>query len=102
MKGYADTDMKPWQSEETDVLTENIHPFNLIVWNDDVNSFEWVIETLVEVCDHTPEQAEQCAYIIHYHGKYAVKQGDFDTLQPMKDAIIDRGINATIEEVVER
>lgn len=73
--------------------------YNLIVWNDNVNTFDWVIETLVEVCGHTPEQAEQCAFIIHFQGKYAVKQGDYDTLNPMREAIIDRSINATIEEL---
>ena len=69
----------------------------LIVWNDDVNTFEWVIETLVEVCGHTAEQAEQCALIIHTQGKYAVKYGEYDVLKPLCDAIIERGINATIE-----
>ena len=86
--------------EMDDVLVDTMDPFHLIVWNDEVNTFDWVIETLVEVCGHTPEQAEQCAFIIHFHGKYAVKQGDYDTLKPMREAITDRGINATIEEVV--
>lgn len=81
-----------------DTLTTS---YNLIVWNDDVNSFDWVIETLVEVCRHTHEQAEQCAFIIHFQGKYAVKKGNYETLNPMREAIIDRGINATIEEMVE-
>jgi ATP-dependent Clp protease adaptor protein ClpS len=85
---------------ETDVLETVIASFNLIVWNDEVNTFDWVIETLIEICGHSEEQAEQCAYIIHFHGKYAVKQGDYDTLKPMREAIIDRGINATIEEMV--
>jgi ATP-dependent Clp protease adaptor protein ClpS len=56
-----------------------------------------VIETLVEVCGHSYEQAEQCSYIIHFRGKYAVKEGDYDTLKPMCDAITERGIGATIE-----
>ena len=85
---------------ETDILDMLGASFNLIMWNDEVNSFEWVIETLIKVCGHTSEQAEQCAYIIHHQGKYAVKQGDFDTLKPMREAIVDRGINATIEEMV--
>ena len=90
---------------EEDVITDELldlnNTFNLIVWNDDVNTFEWVIETLVEICRHTYEQAEQCAFIIHFHGKYAVKQGDYETLKPMREAITERGINATIEETVE-
>ena len=85
--------------EEVDLLTSIEEPCNLILWNDDVNSFEWVIETLVEVCGHSYEQAEQCAYIIHYHGKYAVKQGSYDDLKPQCDSITERGINATVEVI---
>jgi ATP-dependent Clp protease adaptor protein ClpS len=84
-------------AEEIEVL-ENVGVQNvLIVHNDSVNTFDWVIETLVEVCKHTWEQAEQCAYIIHHKGKYAVKHGEFTKLKPMKDNITDRGIAATIE-----
>lgn len=87
-----------WQEQteiETDVLTESIH--NIVVWNDDVNTFDWVIESLIAICSHSPEQAEQCAMLIHYKGKYAVKSGDFDTLRPQCEALIDRGISATID-----
>lgn len=70
---------------------------NLIVWNDEVNTFDWVIETLIDVCGHTREQAEQCALLIHTKGKYAVKEGMFDVLKPMCDTITDRGIGATVE-----
>ena len=92
--------VKPQYEEETDVLTSLDEPFNLIVWNDEVNTFEWVIETLVEVCGHSTEQAEQCAYIIHHQGKYAVKQGAYDDLKPQCDAITDRGIGATLEVLI--
>lgn len=85
------------KQENTDTLTLVDHTCSLVVWNDEVNTFEWVIETLVEVCGHSQEQAEQCSYIIHYQGKYAVKQGSFDDLKPMCEAITDRGINATVE-----
>lgn len=81
------------------VLTDTEQPYSLIVWNDEVNTFDWVIETLVEVCGHTEEQAEQCAMLIHFKGKYAVKNGDYDTLKPMCDAITERGIGATLEGV---
>ena len=77
---------------EKDVMTRK-----LVLHNDDVNTFDWVIDTLVEICRHSVEQAEQCSYIIHHKGKYAVKHGSLESLKPMKDAIIDRGINATIE-----
>jgi ATP-dependent Clp protease adaptor protein ClpS len=84
---------------ETDILTEEAYdfPFSLIVWNDEVNTFEWVIETLIEVCKHSQEQAEQCAMLIHTKGKYAVKRGSYDELKPQCDAITERGIGATIE-----
>jgi ATP-dependent Clp protease adaptor protein ClpS len=85
---------------DTDVLTEETTGYNLILWNDDVNTFEWVIETLIEICGHSAEQAEQCAMLIHYKGKYAVKTGSYEVLKPQCDAINDRLINATIEELV--
>ena len=85
---------------ETDLLTGTEPPCNLVIWNDDINTFDWVIETLIEICGHTAEQAEQCAFIIHFKGKYAVKQGSYDELKPQCDAITDRGIGATIEVTV--
>lgn len=84
---------------DTGVLTAFALNSQLVVWNDEVNTFDWVIETLIEVCGHSFEQAEQCSYIIHYHGKYAVKEGNYNDLKPMCDAILERGINATIEEL---
>jgi ATP-dependent Clp protease adaptor protein ClpS len=90
-------DISTNKNEETDVLTSLDEPYSLIVWNDEVNTFQWVIETLIEVCGYTHEQAEQCSYIIHFQGKYAVKQGSYDELKPLCDAITDRGIGATIE-----
>ena len=89
------TDIK--EQEHTDVLEDVIDPFHLIVWNDEVNTFEWVIETLMQVCGYSHEQAEQCSYIIHFQGKYAVKQGSYDDLKPLCDAITERGIGATVE-----
>lgn len=84
-----------WQeTEEVDVLTGG---HQLIVWNDEVNTFEWVIDTLMEICGHTEDQAEQCAMLIHFKGKYAVKNGNYDELKSMCDAITDRGIGATVE-----
>jgi ATP-dependent Clp protease adaptor protein ClpS len=87
-----------WQEQHDDdvaVLTEKSH--KIIVWNDDVNTFDWVIDCLMDICCHTREQAEQCALIIHHAGKYAVKKGDFETLRPQAEGLIDRGLNATIE-----
>lgn len=85
--------------EDTDTLTLHDEGCSLIVWNDEVNTFEWVIETLIQVCGHTHEQAEQCSYFIHFKGKYAVKQGSYEKLKPMCDAITERGIGATVEVV---
>ena len=69
---------------------------DLIIYNDDFNTFQHVIDTLVKVCKHTLEQAEQCTLIIHYKGKCAVKKGEFTELRPMKDAICESGIDAKI------
>src|ERR1700757_2932379 len=91
------TDTGTKYQEETDVLTATGDTCTLIVWNDDVNTFEWVIETLIEVCGHTEEQAEQCAYLIHFQGKCAVKKGEYEKLKAMCDKITDRGIGATVE-----
>lgn len=85
--------------EETDTLTLTDSYCSLIVWNDEVNTFEWVIETLIEICGHSTEQAEQCAIIIDSKGKYAVKEGSYETLKPQCDAITDRGINATVDVI---
>jgi ATP-dependent Clp protease adaptor protein ClpS len=85
------------EAVEVDVLTAYEKPYQIIVWNDEVNTFDWVIETLIEVCGHTEEQAEQCALLIHTQGKYAVKNGSYKELKPKCDAIVERGIGATIE-----
>ncbi len=87
-----------WQTQEDaelEVMVEKVH--NLIVWNDDVNTFDHVISSLIEICEHFPEQAEQCALIIHHKGKCGVKKGSFDFLRPQAEALIDRGIQATID-----
>ena len=95
------TDSQTDSRQDVDVLTAHEEPCSLIVWNDEVNTFEWVIETLIEVCGHKQEQAEQCAYIIHFQGKYAVKEGSYDDLKPLCDAITERGIGATVEVIAE-
>lgn len=94
---FVKNDILTESREETGLLTLQEETCKLIVWNDEVNTFEWVIETLMDICGHTQEQAEQCAFIIHFHGKYAVKNGSYEDLKPQCDAITDRGINATIE-----
>ncbi|WKV12743.1 ATP-dependent Clp protease adaptor ClpS [Marivirga harenae] len=70
---------------------------DLIVYNDDINTFDHVINTLIKVCKHSPEQAEQCTLLVHYKGKCAVKKGSFVDLIPYRQGIVDAGINAEIE-----
>ena len=77
-----------------DVITEDLK--DLVVYNDDFNTFEHVINTLIKVCKHTTEQAEQCTWIIHYKGKCSVKSGTFNELRPMKESICEAGIDAKI------
>lgn len=88
----------PFEEQDVALLEETSKGCSLVLWNDDVNTFEWVIKALIDICGHNETQAEQCAMIIHFQGKYAVKQGDFETLRPMCEAMIDRTINATIED----
>lgn len=83
--------------ELSDTSVEDLLDSRLIVYNDDVNSFQWVIECLCKYCGHTTEQAEQCSYIIHHKGKCDVKKGSKEILQPMKEALLDAGLTATIE-----
>jgi ATP-dependent Clp protease adaptor protein ClpS len=89
---------KTWEHIEPCILEEvlEVELKDLVVFNDEVNTFDHVINTLVEVCEHSLEQAEQCTLLIHYKGKCAVKKGDFDELAPMRNAICKRGISAEI------
>ena len=86
------------EEESVDVLEiiESTDLMDLVVFNDDVNTFDHVINTLMKVCRHTPEQAEQCTLLIHYRGKCTVKNGNFNFLKPMRDAICEEGIDARI------
>ncbi len=91
------SEFNPWTKEAESTSVLDVQSCLLIIWNDEVNTFDWVIDSLIDICAHTREQAEQCALLIHHQGKYAVKKGDFSTLRPMCEAMIDRGINATID-----
>jgi ATP-dependent Clp protease adaptor protein ClpS len=92
--------MKPSYQEESQVevleAIETTEVMDLIVFNDDVNTFEHVIDTLIRVCKHSKEQAEQCTLLIHFKGKCAVKSGSFDFLKPFREAICEAGIDARI------
>ena len=69
----------------------------LIVYNDDFNTFDWVIQSLMEVCNHTFDQSEQLSILIHFKGKASVKTGSLTNLHPMKDSLVERGLSAVIE-----
>ncbi len=85
--------------EEFEVLVEELvdqEAYDLVVYNDEINTFQHVINILIKVCKHNIEQAEQCTMIIHYKGKCAVKKGGYEELKPMCEAILDAGIQAAI------
>lgn len=79
--------------EEIGVGTQS----ELVLFNDDVNTFDWVVGCLMKICKHEPEQAEQCAMIAHYNGKCTVKTGDKDELKIMCGALLDSGLSAEIQ-----
>ena len=76
------------------VIDEDLR--ELLVFNDDFNTFDHVIQTLIRVCKHDVIQAEQCAHIIHFKGKCCVKEGKLSVLKPMKEAICEAGIKAAV------
>ncbi len=82
-----------------DVLIKDkaVEKKNLIVYNDDFNTFDHVIDSLVKICKHTVIQAEQCTWLIHYKGKCQVKSGEFKELEPMCYSLLDKGITAEIK-----
>mgnify|MGYP000049734626 CR=1 FL=1 len=84
-------------SEEILLKEKLVSQKEIVLYNDDVNTFDHVIETLMTVCKHTPEQAEQCAHLIHFKGKCGVKSGSLKELKPYKDGLIGRGLSAVIE-----
>jgi ATP-dependent Clp protease adaptor protein ClpS len=100
--------MEPWNfnKEEHDLDTESelllepdeseVGDRQIILYNDDVNSFDFVIISLIKVCKHDAIQAEQCTYLVHYKGKCSVKKGSYEELEPMCTALLERGLTAEI------
>jgi ATP-dependent Clp protease adaptor protein ClpS len=82
--------------EEVDVLEQVSINNEIVLYNDDVNTFDHVIETLIHVCKHTAEQAEQCAILVHYKGQCTVKTGHFDELKPQCSSLLEAGLSAEI------
>jgi ATP-dependent Clp protease adaptor protein ClpS len=97
---YISNFEKPLWEEEEDVLVEDDigsgMSAHIVVYNDDFNTFEWVIECFMAVLKHTNEQAEQLSLIIHFKGKATVKSGSRDELVPLCEALLERGLSAEV------
>ena len=93
MKNYTETE----KLLELEVLSQEDDLRTIVLFNDDVNTFEWVIECLVAYCQHDSLQAEQCATIIHYTGKCIVKIGPFDKMKPICETLLEKGLTAEIQ-----
>ena len=91
-------------TEETTLIAEAgiTDKAELLVFNDNHNTFDWVIKCFMEVCNHTFEQSEQLSLLVHFKGKAVVKAGTFESLKPLKNALIDRGLSAVIETYQEK
>ena len=89
------------EKSESDILEQlsGSEDFELVLYNDDVNTFDHVIQCLVKYCSHHIYQAEQCAHIVHFKGKCVVKSGSFTLLEPMCTALCDQGLSAAVEIV---
>ena len=101
---YLNTIYQNHQHQEDDqiLIEEDIGTDNsseLVVYNDDHNTFDWVIQCFIEILKHTEPQAEQCSLLIHFKGKAIVKTAPFNVLKPLKSALIDRGLSAVIERL---
>ncbi|WCO02454.1 ATP-dependent Clp protease adaptor ClpS [Psychroserpens ponticola] len=90
--------MSTKEKAKEDVQVDTLEqPLNeIVVYNDDVNTFDHVIDTLIYACDHTPEQAEQCSIIVHYKGQCTVKTGAYKELEPRCSMLLEAGLSAEI------
>lgn len=85
------------RSQESLLVEEKEKNLNeIVLFNDDVNTFDHVIQTLIDVCEHTPEQAEQCSIIVHHKGKCTVKTGEYKDLKPRCTRLLQAGLSAEI------
>jgi len=82
--------------EHIDVLEQKVKQHEIILFNDDVNTFDFVINSLIDICNHTLEQAEQCTFLVHYKGKCAVKTGEYDALKSPCTQLLNLGLSAEI------
>lgn len=82
--------------EEVDVLEKEVNQHEIVLHNDEVNTFDFVIDSLIDVCEHTFEQAEQCAILVHYKGKCTVKTGEYKDLKPRCSKLLTLGLSAEL------
>jgi ATP-dependent Clp protease adaptor protein ClpS len=82
--------------EEIDVLEQEVPQHEIILFDDDFHTFDYVIDSLIDVCDHTLIQAEQCTMLVHYKGKCGVKTGEYDELKPKCSKLLELGLTAEI------
>lgn len=82
--------------EDVDLLEKETNQNEIVLFNDDVNTFDHVIDSLIDICDHTLEQAEQCAILVHYKGKCTVKTGEYNDLKPRCSMLLTKGLSAEI------
>ena len=82
--------------EDVAVLEKEDEVYKIILWNDEVNTFDYVIDALVEICEHTLEQAEQCTFLVHYKGKCTVKTGSLEKLKPMHEKLLSRSLTSEL------
>jgi ATP-dependent Clp protease adaptor protein ClpS len=85
------------KEEEIEVLDEVSESYQVVLYNDDVNTFDWVIECLMDICEHEDLQAEQCAMLVHYKGKAVVKKGELDNMKSICQALCDCQLSAVVE-----
>ncbi len=87
---------KEKHQEEVDVLEQETKQHQIILWNDDINTFDYVTDALIDVCEHSLLQAEQCTVLVHYKGKCAVKTGEYDELKSKCSKLLEMGLSAEI------
>ncbi len=85
------------KEEEVELLDEVSESYQVVLYNDDVNTFDWVIECLIDICEHDELQAEQCALLVHFKGKAVVKKGELDTMKSICQALCDFQLSAVEE-----
>ncbi len=83
--------------EDLDILEEEVFENQIVLFNDEVNTFDHVIDMLIYACDHTPEQAEQCSLLVHYKGKCTVKTGPYEELKTQCTMLLEAGLSAEIQ-----